>query len=201
MSRQPIKSHQSLADLTNSLGRRLNSMANRTNRLQRRIAKARELIADCEAQLRRLNGRDDELNLAAAAAIYAYLLDHPELQRGQDWDLGTGTASIRTVNAGALQFTLDEATTIAELRRRFPGEFDDIVKTSQKILKDQLKRQYPKILSQLHTAYAESSSTLTIRSLVSHDFFRRPVQHIHERAAALGLINRSTPELGSKPRP
>lgn len=188
MPRYAIHSLSELANVVSEIGKRQTTRANRIARSQNKIASALQAAAAERSRLIRLNSHQDAQDEQDTARIYAFLQDHPELRKGQMFELGTGAAGLRTQKVGALHFTIDEDATIAELRDRFPGEFDKLVKTSYSLRKDDLKRMYPEILDQLSTAYAETSESFTIFPHNSTHNFRRPLARIKAVAVKLGLL-------------
>jgi hypothetical protein len=187
MNRYAIKDLQQLAQIVSEIGHRLSTKANRIARSERKIGSHLQAVAVEQARANRLGRHDDDVIMRDAARILAFLEAHPELRTKQTFDLGAGTASIRTLKVGALQFQSDEAATIAEIRERFPEKFDSVVKTTYAIRKNDLKED-AELLEQLTTAYAEPSEAFTIQPANTPRYFRRSLGQIKSAAIKLGLL-------------
>ncbi|GEM_PF-3347931 len=188
VSARPIRSIEQLAKLVTQLGLRLQRKADRTARSKARITKLKKQLADERARLIALNAKDDALNMRDSAKIWVFDEGHPELRHGQNVELGSGTGSHRSQREGALQFEVDEQTTIDEIRSRFSEEFDSVVETKYFIRKNPLKREFRWLLDRLTTASAPSQETFTIYPLVTEEFFRASVQRFRSAAITLELI-------------
>ena len=188
MPAQHIRNRTHLAEVVTRLGQRLQRKANRTARSKARITKLKNQLADERARLINLNARDDEICERDGTKIWLFCTGHPEIRDGQKSELGSGTASHRSQREGALEFFVDEATTVEEIRRRFPDEFDDVVATTYAVRKNALKREYRWLLDRLSTASAPAKESFTIHPLVTEEFFRSSVARLQHLAVSLGLM-------------
>jgi hypothetical protein len=187
MNQSAIADLKQLAQIVSEIGQRLTTKSNRIARSEQKIKGHLSAIAHERSRLIRLNLGTDDLNTRDAARVLAFIETHPELRYRQVFELGAGTASIRTLKMGALQFQTDEDTTIAEIRERFPGDFDKVVKTTYAIRKTELK-EHADLLEQLTTAYADPSESFTIHPANTGKFFRRSVKQIRAVASKMGLL-------------
>ena len=197
MSAKPVCDREQLARIVTQLGLLLQCKSNRTARSKARITKLMEQLAAERARVVLLNARNDELILRYGAKIFAFCAHHPELRRGRNVELGSGTGQYRMLSVGALVFHIDETSTIAEIKERFPELFVELVRTTYALDKNRLKHDYPKVLAQLTTASAPTGETFTVKPAVTEEVLRVSVSRLHAMAEALGLVQASLPKESS----
>jgi prefoldin subunit 5 len=191
MATPAIKSLEQMNRVISRLGVHLQSFADRKARLESRVAKARQAHDDAVNRLNELNRHEAEGINRSGAAIFAYVVPRLKelLPDKSEANVGAGKLVHRHRNIGALEYTDDEAATIAEVEAKFPIIAEKIIKTTKKIRKDVLKNDYPEVLAELDSAHAGPVDTLSIQPFNTNERLTLPYSEFQRLAVGLGFMD------------
>lgn len=198
MAARKINNRDQLAAFVARIGKRLQAKANREARLKARIARN---TAKVDADKERMNSagrRDDQAIEEMAIGIYAYAVQHrAELLPAGKLSAPVDTGILRWyATAESLTFsdpdkkdeaTVDELQALLEAGTISQADFDEVVETKYKLMRDPLKKRVD-ILKRLKTACIAGGSAFAIQPANTDEKVARQTEPLRKAAVEAGLL-------------
>ena len=190
MAIRKISTRAQLATGMNQLGRMIQKWFDRDARLKARVARAKSRFDNARAELARHNEADAKVIDQLATKIYAYVLPNWDVLSDGTPTIHTegGTISRRILEQGAISFAVDEEAAVREIKRLYPELADQIIKTTEAVRKDVLKKDFPEVLAALKMTHAGSASFITIQPENTNQKYSERGSVLRDRAITLGLL-------------